>query len=167
MVRVRSLPAMWETWVWSLSWEDPLEKEVATHSSILAWKIPRVGSQREELSPWQRSLGRKLGICKGVVKPQETPCSRASTPQTRVLYGELSPITISLGEGLNLQLQVNKNSWVWQECFNLRTLKVLWPAWSGSSGHMWLFTASQLWEALDVLKLSKYRLFWEVRRSLV
>ena len=78
-----------------------------------------------------RSWGRKLGIRKGVIKPQETPCSRASTPQTRVLYGELSPITISLGEGVNLQLQVNKNSWAWQECFNLWTLKVLWPAWSG------------------------------------
>ena len=37
---VRSLPAMWETWVWSLGWEDPLEKEMATYSSILAWKIP-------------------------------------------------------------------------------------------------------------------------------
>ena len=84
-------------------------------------------------------------------------------PQIRVLY----PITISLGEGVNLQLQVNKNSWAWQECFNLRTLKVLWPAWSGLSGRTWLFTASQLWEAWDVLKLSKYRLFWEVRRSLV
>ena len=31
---------MWETWVQSLSWEDPLEKEMAAHSSILAWKIP-------------------------------------------------------------------------------------------------------------------------------
>ena len=37
---VRSLPAMQETQVWSLGWEDPLEKEMATHSSILAWKIP-------------------------------------------------------------------------------------------------------------------------------
>ena len=37
---VNNLPAMWETWVRSLGWEDPLEKEVATHSSILAWKIP-------------------------------------------------------------------------------------------------------------------------------
>ena len=37
---VKSLPAMWETWVWSLGWDDPLEKEMATHSSILAWKIP-------------------------------------------------------------------------------------------------------------------------------
>ena len=31
---------MWETWVWSLGWEDALEKEMATHSSILTWKIP-------------------------------------------------------------------------------------------------------------------------------
>ena len=31
---------MQETWVWSLGWEDPLEKEMATHSSVLAWKIP-------------------------------------------------------------------------------------------------------------------------------
>ena len=37
---VKSLPAMWETRVRSLVWEDPLEKEVAAHSSILAWKIP-------------------------------------------------------------------------------------------------------------------------------
>ena len=38
---VRNLPAMWETWVPSLGWEDSLEKGVATHSSILAWRIPR------------------------------------------------------------------------------------------------------------------------------
>ena len=37
---VENLPAMWETWVRSLGWEDPLEKEMATHSSILAWRIP-------------------------------------------------------------------------------------------------------------------------------
>ena len=37
---VKNLPAMWETWVQSLCWEDPLEKEMATHSNILAWKIP-------------------------------------------------------------------------------------------------------------------------------
>ena len=35
-----NLPAMQETWVQSLGWEDPLEKEMATHSSTLAWKIP-------------------------------------------------------------------------------------------------------------------------------
>ena len=37
---VKNLPAMWETWVWSLGWKDPLEKGRATHSSILAWRIP-------------------------------------------------------------------------------------------------------------------------------
>ena len=37
---VKKPPAMWETWVRSLGWEDPLEKGKATHSSILAWKIP-------------------------------------------------------------------------------------------------------------------------------
>ena len=47
---VKNLPAMQETWVRSLGWEDPLEKGTATHSSILAWRIPwtvqSTGSQR-------------------------------------------------------------------------------------------------------------------------
>ena len=38
--RIKRLPAMQETCVRSLGWEDPLEKEMATHSSILAWRIP-------------------------------------------------------------------------------------------------------------------------------
>ena len=48
---VKSLPAMGETWVRSLVWEDPLEKEMATHSSILAW---RIHGQRSLVgySPW-------------------------------------------------------------------------------------------------------------------
>ena len=37
---VKGLPAVWETWVRSLGREDPLEKEMATHSSILPWRIP-------------------------------------------------------------------------------------------------------------------------------
>ena len=37
---VKNLPAMWETWVQSLDWEYPLEKEMAALSSILAWRIP-------------------------------------------------------------------------------------------------------------------------------
>ena len=37
---VKNPPAMWETWVQSLGWEDSLEKEMATHSSVLAWRIP-------------------------------------------------------------------------------------------------------------------------------
>ena len=53
---VKNPPAMWETWVRSLGWEDPLEKEKATHSSILAWRIPwavkSMGSQRVGLDEW-------------------------------------------------------------------------------------------------------------------
>ena len=44
---VKRLPTMWETWVQSLGREDPLEKEMATQSSTLAWKIP-----------WMEKLGR-------------------------------------------------------------------------------------------------------------
>ena len=47
---VKNPPEMWETWVQSLGWEDPLEKGKATHSTILVWGIPRtvqsMGSQR-------------------------------------------------------------------------------------------------------------------------
>ena len=47
---VKNPPAMWETWVRSLGWEDPLEEGMATHSSILAWRTPwtvqSMGSQR-------------------------------------------------------------------------------------------------------------------------
>ena len=37
---IKNLPAMWDTWLRSLGWEGPLEKGMATHSSILAWRIP-------------------------------------------------------------------------------------------------------------------------------
>ena len=54
---VKNPPAMWETWIRSLGWEDPLEEGMATHSSILAWRISwteqpgtlqSMGSQRIE-----------------------------------------------------------------------------------------------------------------------
>ena len=37
---VKNPPVMWETWIQSLGWGDSLEKEIATHTSILAWRIP-------------------------------------------------------------------------------------------------------------------------------
>ena len=60
---VKRLPTMQETWVRFLGGEDPLEKEMATYSSTLAWKIPwteepgglqSMGSQRVGYSPWGR-----------------------------------------------------------------------------------------------------------------
>ena len=55
---LKNLPAMQETWVWFLGWEDALEKEMATHSSILAWEIlwtempgrlQSIGSQKSQI----------------------------------------------------------------------------------------------------------------------
>ena len=49
---VKNPPAIRETWVQSLSWEDPLEKGMATHSSILAWRIPM------DRGAWQATVHR-------------------------------------------------------------------------------------------------------------
>ena len=49
---VKNLPAVQETWVRSLGQEDPLEKEMATHSSILAWKIPQTEEPGGLYSSW-------------------------------------------------------------------------------------------------------------------
>ena len=53
---VKKLPSMQETQVQSLGWEEPLEKEMATHSSILAWRIPWTESL-EGYSPWDHRVG--------------------------------------------------------------------------------------------------------------
>ena len=53
---VKNLPAMWETWVQSLGWDDHREKGMTTHSCILAWRIPWT----EEPGRWQ-SMGHKEG----------------------------------------------------------------------------------------------------------
>ena len=49
---VKHLPTMWETWVRSLGQEDPLEKEMATHSNILAWKTLWTEDPGRLYSPW-------------------------------------------------------------------------------------------------------------------
>ena len=55
--RLKRLPAMWEFWVRSLGWEDPLEKEMAIHFSILAWRIPWM----EELGGLQSTGSQRVG----------------------------------------------------------------------------------------------------------
>ena len=49
---VKNPPAIWETWVCSLDWEDSLEKGMTTHSSILAWRIPMDSGAWWAKSPW-------------------------------------------------------------------------------------------------------------------
>ena len=69
---VKSLPAMQETQVRSLGQEYPLEKEIATHSSILAWRIP-----------WMEELGRL----------QSTGCKESDTTEFKIEY-----MTVSVSE---------------------------------------------------------------------
>ena len=54
---VKSLPATWETWVRSLDQEDPLEKDMAIHSSILAWEIPWTEETGGLQSPGLQTVG--------------------------------------------------------------------------------------------------------------
>ena len=66
---VKNPPAMQKTWVRSLEEEDPLEKEIATHSSILAWEIPRRvdpgGLQSITLQSWTQLSSSSSGhVCK-------------------------------------------------------------------------------------------------------
>ena len=56
----KSLPAMQQMWVQSLSWEDSLEEEMATHSNILAWKIPRTEESGRLLSRGSQESDRTL-----------------------------------------------------------------------------------------------------------
>ena len=56
---VRNLRAVPETWLQSLGWEDPLDKEMATHFGILAWKIPWT-EEPGGLSPWGRKSQTRL-----------------------------------------------------------------------------------------------------------
>ena len=57
---VKKPPAMSETWIWSLGWDDPLEKGIATHSSILAWRIPWTEEPSRPQSMGLQRLGHDL-----------------------------------------------------------------------------------------------------------
>ena len=72
---VNNMPAVWETWVRSLDWEDLLEEGVATHSSILAWRIP------VDRGDWQATVHEVA---------QSDSTERLSTEQHRDLFYNIS-----------------------------------------------------------------------------
>ena len=88
---VKNPPAMWETWVWSLGWEDPLEKGKATYSSILAWRISmncirhRVAKSRTRLSDFHWIICLKI------------PLEKEMTIHSRKSHGKRSLVGYSLG----------------------------------------------------------------------
>ena len=74
---VKNLPAMWETQVGSLGWEDPLEKGMTTHSSILAWRIP----QTEEPGGLQSTPHNSLLRNSKPVPPASSTCTFLNIPK--------------------------------------------------------------------------------------
>ena len=86
---VKSLPAVWETWVRSLGWEDPLEKEMATNSSILAWKIPWMESLAV-CNPWG---------CKELDTTEQLHFTSSSLSQRRLFPPATAQAEISLNLG--------------------------------------------------------------------
>ena len=86
---VKHLPAMWKTWVWSLDCEGPLEKEMATHSSIRAWRIPwteepgglqSTGSQRVGYN-WATNTHTQYSNCIINTSPSSIALLSHSTPK--------------------------------------------------------------------------------------
>ena len=105
---VRCLPTMRETRVWSLGWEDPLKKEMATHSSTLAWKIPwteergrlqSMGSQRVR-HDWATSLGLGLGRGKVTYQDRQSLFLVAQSAPLGNLYQNAQPVPLG---GLEVQ----------------------------------------------------------------
>ena len=76
---VNCLHAMWDTQVRSLGGEDPLEKEMATHSSTLAWKIPWTGEPCKSYSPWGRKesdMAEQLHFTSVIKQQNNSSCSK-------------------------------------------------------------------------------------------
>ena len=137
---VQCLPTVWETWVRSLSQEDPLEKEMATHSSTLAWNIPwmeernrlqSMGSQRVG-HDWVTSLYFRFPHSSAVTK---STCNAADP-------GSIPGLGRSTGEGIDYPLQYSWASLVAQLEKNAPAMQETW-VWSlGWEDHLEKGTAT-------------------------
>ena len=87
--KVKRLPAMWETWVRSLGQEDPLEKEKATHSGTLAWKIP-----------WMEKPGRLQSFTLSLRLRTIASWNIAAILPSRWFLGSLTVVLTSIGAPL-------------------------------------------------------------------
>ena len=123
---VKHLPTMRETQVWSLGWEDPLEKEMATHSSTLAWKIPwteepgrlqSMGSQRVQ-HDWATSLSSKRAYA----------IPRATTPRAPDLQqSTVDPYLLRRHSNTVLSQSL------WGLCVMVHT-RYVWALWASLAG---------------------------------
>ena len=130
---VKNLPAMQETWIWSLDREDPLEEEMTTHSSILAWRIPRTNEpgavqsmrlQRVRHNWVTKTHTHSTVNCRNFVKvvPWRILSPKGFSPCSGIFCGELSLWTGAHGtrvdhSGLSQRQSANSGlSWGRDEC---------------------------------------------------
>ena len=109
--RVKNSPTMQQTWVWSLGSEDPLEKEMATHSSILAWRIPQTKEPGELQSMGSQRVGHDWVI------------NTSKYPRTVMVKTDISP----LYSGAESEIQTIKEVEWFPACLVLIT----WLLWEG------------------------------------
>ena len=104
---VKNPPAMWETWVRSLGWKDPLEKGTATHSNILAWKIPRTEEPGRLQSMGLQRVGHDW-VTFTFTRPMYCPLVRvkASVFNWEMLAFQTYPSSVPLENPLVLQCRI-------------------------------------------------------------
>ena len=100
------LPPIWETWVRSLGWEDPLEKEMTTHSSILAWRIPWIEEPGGLQSTGLQRASLVAQIVKNCLQYRQLKCPSSSRPEFYP-WGRRSP---GEGNGYPLHYSCLENS---------------------------------------------------------
>ena len=94
---VKRLPIMQETWVWSLAWEDPLEKAMATHYSILAWKIPWMEEPGRLHSMWSQRVRHNWATSLSLSMSRWGLCLEAPTDYSKEAVWKGAPVALYLG----------------------------------------------------------------------
>ena len=121
---VKKLPAKQETWVRSLGWEDPLEEGMATHSNILAWRIPWI-ENLEGYSPWgQKELDmteRLMRTCRHACTHTHThgPCKLPDLEKLKKDFSCRQDFSYSLS-CLSTALGITDR---WPEIFNTKIIR--------------------------------------------
>ena len=112
---VKRLPTMWETWVHSLGWEDLLEKEMATYSSILAWKIPWTEEPGGLLSMGSLRVGRDWATSLSLSHASKVKLKILQAKLQQYMNHKLPDVQAGFKEGKGTRDQISNICWVIQK----------------------------------------------------
>ena len=143
--RVKNLPAIWETWVQFLGWEDPLEKVMATHSGIFSWRIPWTDVPGRLQSTGLQRVGHYWATKHSTCKQPKSPLAPGRTGRwARVRWAEEteapglegsvalpSALSCPVGHGWSLITGESRSPFAWM----LRLQGLLLPPYPWSRRH--------------------------------